>query len=270
MLNVTCHFTQNFNLQHLPISDYIDAGLVANQAATFWHQRGVLNLQRDLVTALAPELCAEDVSHTVTGFYSGGNTGSCIDLLVGSLGSYSCPHQDLPGRFATGLVVLEGSKMVYIVNKTIESIHSIPFVDTDALARLQAKHGGSLITLKAGDGVVIDPTFTHAAVNLEACVSVNMTVAPKEKFLEQLLHTATAWPSKRPDLAALGEGTYELFLREIDSLGTITDAKMRSSRAQKCMEVLQAFMSKLPTQCMKKLGRTSGDKLARHLERFLT
>jgi len=248
---------QNLNIEYVVPDYYYDAVGSIEGASSSAEDRekllrppALLEFQKEVVEALDPGLFADDISHQVLDFYAGGSTGSSVDILVGSKGSYSCPHEDLPGRFATVLAVLVGTKHVWVLDKCKTCLHKGKvFVDLLYLENMHALHGGVLLKLVPGNAVVIDPSLTHAAWNEEGCISINMHYAPKDMFLEQMMHTFDAWPPGRNDLAMLGKGVSNIFVGLVREL--CTDDQQGSDTRQKaslCLRLLDAIVPHLNTR----------------------
>lgn len=144
--------------------------------------------------------------------------------------------QDEPGLFDTYIIVLEGTKLVLLLPECTWDVDDPPFVEhvpSEAylkfLAKKHCKPGHSpedaLVTLGPGEGVLVRPGVWHCVVNLQRCISINISVATS---LHVFLVGAAATISravKRADARqhdvhriALGQGFYKALVSCLSSL----------------------------------------------------
>ncbi|KAG2436457.1 hypothetical protein HXX76_006760 [Chlamydomonas incerta] len=136
---------------------------------------------------------AQDVLVNYPLLYVSDNPKSSSDVLVGSRGSWSPLHQDLPLYCTSAILVLEGFKEFVIVPD--EVVPSLRINITSGLWEQPIMHdgkyyqdlqdlvhatGGAVLPLRAGDMMIMPPRVFHLARNREATVSCNFSVCTME------------------------------------------------------------------------------------------
>jgi hypothetical protein len=160
-----------------------------------------------------------------------------------------CLTQDTPGIFSTYICVVEGRKLVLTIPFTSmpKGPHAsyLSTLPTEAgLTKLYESHkknGAALVTLGPGEGVYIEPGEWHAAINLERCVSINISVAIGfEEAVQRVagsIHAAAQRARQGSDEreVAFGSGMVQLVEDGIDRGGAARFALLLSLEA--CKEV---------------------------------
>ncbi|KAG2454647.1 hypothetical protein HYH02_000487 [Chlamydomonas schloesseri] len=156
-----------------------------------------------LIEVLGPDLThrlygsmqplAQDVLVNYPLLYVSDNPKSSSDVLVGSRGSWSPLHQDLPLYCTSAILVLEGFKEFVVLPD--EVVPSLRINTTSGLWERPVVHdgkyfpnlqelvhatGGAVLPLRAGDMMIMPPRVFHLARNVEATVSCNFSVCTME------------------------------------------------------------------------------------------
>lgn len=148
---------------------------------------------------------------------------SAGDILIGSKGSFSSPHTDKPGKWATVLYVISGRKLVWVADRSLDG-HSdkdlsstMSIVDEAKLRQWHKKHGGVLLEIDAGKGVIIPPDCTHAVLNMEASVSLNVSYIPSWDFRRAAADTINFLKDQHMTELVLGKAFYRRIVRRYNN-----------------------------------------------------
>ncbi|PNW86437.1 hypothetical protein CHLRE_02g086400v5 [Chlamydomonas reinhardtii] len=181
-----------------PLAEHYKRAMKYNTAgrAMYMHNKALIEvlgheLTHRLYGSMQP--LAQDVLVNYPLLYVSDNPKSSSDVLVGSRGSWSPLHQDLPLYCTSAILVLEGFKEFVVVPD--EVVPSLRINITSGLWEHPIKHdghvyqnlqelvhatGGAVLPLRAGDMMIMPPRVFHLARNRAATVSCNFSVCTME------------------------------------------------------------------------------------------
>ncbi|GIL57722.1 hypothetical protein Vafri_12877 [Volvox africanus] len=168
----------------------------SNDCALYMHNKSLIEVAgAELVHKLyrlVPTM-KQDVLVNYPLLYISDNPKSSNDVLVGSKDSWSPLHQDLPLYCTSAILVLEGHKEFVVIQEDVvpslqinlasgcwdKPITHQGHVYPDLGSLVQAT-GGAVITLRAGDLMLMPPRMFHLARNCAPTVSCNFSICTME------------------------------------------------------------------------------------------